>query len=276
MAAPKKSLVIVAFAALYVIWGSTYLGIRFSIETIPPFLMAGTRFVFAGLIMYAIAWSQGISKSTLGELAHIAHYRRVFAARRQRRRYDFRTIYRLRIGGADRGDRSDLHRAVRVDHGNGAETDSNYVARARWRFCWRWDFVRPGPAFFIKRRPASGDWNIDFTRLIFHLVGRLALLARCKTCCLTFSHGRSTNALRRNAPFVRGHRDRRAAAPASRFYLHVIGRFIYLSGDHWSCGWIHGLHLAAASLRAGESRHLRVRESDRRSRVGQPFLLARL
>ena len=64
MAAPKKSLVIIAFAALYLIWGSTYLGIRFAIETIPPFLMAGARFVLAGLIMYAIASSQGISKSS--------------------------------------------------------------------------------------------------------------------------------------------------------------------------------------------------------------------
>jgi len=63
MAAPKRSLVIIAFAALYLIWGSTYLGIRFAIETIPPFLMAGARFVLAGLIMYAIAWSQGINKS---------------------------------------------------------------------------------------------------------------------------------------------------------------------------------------------------------------------
>jgi drug/metabolite transporter (DMT)-like permease len=60
MSAPKRSLVIIAFAALYLIWGSTYLGIRFSIQTIPPFLMAGTRFVLAGMIMYAIAWSQGI------------------------------------------------------------------------------------------------------------------------------------------------------------------------------------------------------------------------
>jgi drug/metabolite transporter (DMT)-like permease len=50
---------IVAFAALYLIWGSTFLGIRFAIETMPPFLMAGARFVLAGLIMYAIAWSQG-------------------------------------------------------------------------------------------------------------------------------------------------------------------------------------------------------------------------
>jgi len=63
MPAPTKFSIIVAFAALYLIWGSTYLGIRFAIETIPPFLMAGTRFLMAGVIMYAIAWSQGIGKS---------------------------------------------------------------------------------------------------------------------------------------------------------------------------------------------------------------------
>jgi len=64
MPAPTKIWILVAFAALYLIWGSTYLGIRFAIETIPPFLMAGTRFLIAGLIMYAIAWSQGIVKSS--------------------------------------------------------------------------------------------------------------------------------------------------------------------------------------------------------------------
>src|SRR5437764_5834120 len=64
MSAPKRSLVIIAFAALYIIWGSTYLGIRFAIDSIPPFSMAGGRFLLAGLIMYAIAWSQGIGKSS--------------------------------------------------------------------------------------------------------------------------------------------------------------------------------------------------------------------
>src|SRR5437868_4783967 len=64
MVARKKTVVIIAFAALYLIWGSTYLGIRFAIETIPPFLMAGARFLLAGVIMYAIAWSQGIVKSS--------------------------------------------------------------------------------------------------------------------------------------------------------------------------------------------------------------------
>src|SRR5438045_9526269 len=64
MAAPTKIRIIIAFGALYLIWGSTFLGIRFAIETIPPFLMAGARFVAAGLIMYVVAWAQGISKST--------------------------------------------------------------------------------------------------------------------------------------------------------------------------------------------------------------------
>src|SRR5947207_3283871 len=64
MPVPRKIRIVIAFAALYLIWGSTYLGIRFAIETIPPFLMAGTRFLIAGLIMYAIAWSQGIGKSS--------------------------------------------------------------------------------------------------------------------------------------------------------------------------------------------------------------------
>ncbi|MDI7260851.1 MAG: EamA family transporter [Thermodesulfobacteriota bacterium] len=40
--------------SVYIIWGSTYLAIRFAIETIPPFLMAGTRFLIAGGILYLI------------------------------------------------------------------------------------------------------------------------------------------------------------------------------------------------------------------------------
>src|SRR5438552_8639279 len=61
---PKRSRALIACAALYLIWGSTYLGIRFAIETIPPLLMAGTRFLFAGFIMYAIARLQGAPKSS--------------------------------------------------------------------------------------------------------------------------------------------------------------------------------------------------------------------
>lgn len=44
--------VLLAFAAIYVLWGSTYLAIRFAVETLPPFLMAGTRHLSAGLLLY--------------------------------------------------------------------------------------------------------------------------------------------------------------------------------------------------------------------------------
>ena len=57
--APPAWGVIAAFAAVYVIWGSTYLGIRYAVETIPPFLMAGTRNLSAGLLMYAFARARG-------------------------------------------------------------------------------------------------------------------------------------------------------------------------------------------------------------------------
>lgn len=43
-----RALVVAAFAAVYLIWGSTYLGIRFAIQTLPPFLMGGCRFLVAG------------------------------------------------------------------------------------------------------------------------------------------------------------------------------------------------------------------------------------
>jgi drug/metabolite transporter (DMT)-like permease len=64
MAAPTRTRIIIAFTVLYLVWGSTYLGIRFAIETIPPFLMAGARFLLAGMIMFAIAWSQNACKSS--------------------------------------------------------------------------------------------------------------------------------------------------------------------------------------------------------------------
>jgi len=48
-----KARIWLAMLAVYIAWGSTYLAIRVAIETIPPFLMAGTRFAIAGLILYA-------------------------------------------------------------------------------------------------------------------------------------------------------------------------------------------------------------------------------
>ncbi|MER8233817.1 EamA family transporter [Streptomyces sp. NPDC094049] len=49
-----------ALGIVYVVWGSTYLGIRIVVETMPPFLSAGTRFVTAGLLLAGIiAWRRG-------------------------------------------------------------------------------------------------------------------------------------------------------------------------------------------------------------------------
>jgi drug/metabolite transporter (DMT)-like permease len=48
----RRSQILIAFAVVYIIWGSTYLAIRFAIETLPPALMVGTRFLAAGGIMY--------------------------------------------------------------------------------------------------------------------------------------------------------------------------------------------------------------------------------
>ena len=48
-----------AFFAIYVVWGTTYLAIRYAVETIPPLVTAGLRHATAGMILLAIAWSRG-------------------------------------------------------------------------------------------------------------------------------------------------------------------------------------------------------------------------
>jgi drug/metabolite transporter (DMT)-like permease len=48
----KLLILFAAFFAVYVFWGSTYLAIKYAIETLPPFLMAGSRFLFAGSVLF--------------------------------------------------------------------------------------------------------------------------------------------------------------------------------------------------------------------------------
>jgi len=48
-----------AFAAIYLVWGSTYLAIRYAVETIPPLVAAGIRHSIAGAILFAWAWARG-------------------------------------------------------------------------------------------------------------------------------------------------------------------------------------------------------------------------
>lgn len=56
-----------AFAAVYLIWGSTYLAIRFAIETLPGWSMAGVRFLLAGGVLYAWARLRGARALTRGQ-----------------------------------------------------------------------------------------------------------------------------------------------------------------------------------------------------------------
>jgi drug/metabolite transporter (DMT)-like permease len=56
---PNRVLVIASYSIVYVIWGSTFLGIRMAIESIPGFFMAGTRFLVAGGAMFLFGLSRG-------------------------------------------------------------------------------------------------------------------------------------------------------------------------------------------------------------------------
>jgi drug/metabolite transporter (DMT)-like permease len=70
--APSKALVIAAFTALYIIWGSTYLAILIAVKSIPPFLMAGGRFIIAGLILYTWCRSQGQETPDIKSIGNIS------------------------------------------------------------------------------------------------------------------------------------------------------------------------------------------------------------
>jgi drug/metabolite transporter (DMT)-like permease len=68
MTAPAKH-VWIALAVVYVVWGSTYLGIKVAVETIPPLLAAGSRFLVASLLLAGIlAWRRTSLRITRAEL----------------------------------------------------------------------------------------------------------------------------------------------------------------------------------------------------------------
>jgi drug/metabolite transporter (DMT)-like permease len=56
-----------AFAVVYLVWGSTYLGIRVAVRTIPPFLLAGGRYLLAGCLLFAALRASGVAAPTLGQ-----------------------------------------------------------------------------------------------------------------------------------------------------------------------------------------------------------------
>src|SRR5712692_2270294 len=56
---PRTWKVLLAFAIIYFVWGSTFLAIRVGVREIPPFLLAGMRFFVAGLVLYGWMIARG-------------------------------------------------------------------------------------------------------------------------------------------------------------------------------------------------------------------------
>lgn len=67
----RPPLIWLALAAVYLVWGSTYLAIRVAIQTLPPFLMAGVRFIVAGSVLYLWARLRGDAR---GEPVRRVHW----------------------------------------------------------------------------------------------------------------------------------------------------------------------------------------------------------
>lgn len=60
----QRTRILLAFAAVYLIWGSTYLFIKYAIETIPPLTMGASRFLVAGALLYALGHWRGAQSAT--------------------------------------------------------------------------------------------------------------------------------------------------------------------------------------------------------------------
>jgi drug/metabolite transporter (DMT)-like permease len=69
---PSQLLVVAGFGAIYVLWGSTYVAIVIALETIPPFTMAGIRFIIAGVLLYFWCRLRGQPTPGLTSLGHIS------------------------------------------------------------------------------------------------------------------------------------------------------------------------------------------------------------
>jgi drug/metabolite transporter (DMT)-like permease len=56
----SQFLILAAFACIYIIWGSTYLAIRYAVETIPPLFVASFRHLIAGALLFGWCWHRGL------------------------------------------------------------------------------------------------------------------------------------------------------------------------------------------------------------------------
>lgn len=69
---PRLLQLLLGFGAIYIIWGSTYLAMRFAVESIPPFIMCGARFFLGGLGLYAWSRWRGAPVPTASEWKYAA------------------------------------------------------------------------------------------------------------------------------------------------------------------------------------------------------------
>jgi len=88
-ARPARWKILLAFSAIYFVWGSTYLAIRVGVLQMPPFLMAGIRFTIAGLALWAwmrlrgtpsLTWPEWRAAALLGSLMFLVDYACLFWA----------------------------------------------------------------------------------------------------------------------------------------------------------------------------------------------------
>src|SRR6201997_573396 len=64
---PRAWKVLLSFAIIYFVWGSTFLAIRVGVREVPPFLLAGMRFLIAGLVLYLWMCAKGTPSPTFHE-----------------------------------------------------------------------------------------------------------------------------------------------------------------------------------------------------------------
>jgi drug/metabolite transporter (DMT)-like permease len=69
----NRALPWVALIVVYLVWGSTYLGIRVAVTTIPPYLMTGFRYLIAGSLLFAWQWFASKEKPVMPSRAQLVH-----------------------------------------------------------------------------------------------------------------------------------------------------------------------------------------------------------
>ena len=108
-----KTKIWIALLALYIVWGSTYLAIQFAVETIPPFLSAGIRFLVSGIILVVWQRAAGTPMPTSQTVDFAVHHRQPAFTRRQRTGFVGRANHPFGHRGVDDRLNSDVPRCCR-------------------------------------------------------------------------------------------------------------------------------------------------------------------